>query len=730
MMIKDFEPRLYQQTILSTAAEKNTLVVLPTGLGKTYIFLMLAAQRLKKYPDSKILMLGPTKPLISQYYGLFLKHFEINKEEMSVFTGLVKPEKRHKLWKESKIIFSTPQGLENDIISRKISLEDVSLVCFDEAHRAVGEYSYVWIAKQYNRNAKNPRILGLTASPGSNIEKITEVCKNLYIDDVEIRTDEDPDVKPYIKDVNIKWVYVELPSHFNSVLKYLKDCYTSKISLIRTYVDVKQAIETKRDMLALQRELLSNIKESKDINSMKSISLLAEAIKIQHAQELLESQGITPLIEYMEELVAKSRTTKTKAVKNLVADINFKSALVLARNLKESKVEHPKYKELKKILLQNKNKKIIIFSQYRDSISNIVKEIKKLGIKVEMFVGQAKRKGTGLSQKEQIELIKKFKDDEFNVLVMSSVGEEGLDIPSVDLVIFYEPVPSAIRTIQRRGRTGRQDKGEVVVLIAKNTRDEGYRWSSYHKEKRMNRILMKLKKSFSSTRKKEKKLTEFILPEKGIEIHADYREKGSGVLKKLSDIGIEISLEKLEVGDYLISEDLVVEFKTVPDFIDSLIDKRLFTQLKGMKKYRKQLIILQGEEDLYVQRNLHPNAIRGILATVSVGYGIPILQTKNSEDSALLIAQIAKREQNVEDKEFTYHSMKPLTLKEQQEYIISALPGVGPVISKPLLEKFGSVKKILNASVEELKKVDLIGDIKASKIREVVDSEYKKDDKD
>ena len=729
-MIKDFEPRLYQQTILSTANEKNTLVVLPTGLGKTYIFLMLAAQRLKKFPESKILMLGPTKPLINQYYKLFLKHFEIDEAEMSVFTGLVKPEKRHKLWKNSKIIFSTPQGLENDIISKKISLKDISLICFDEAHRAVGEYSYVWVAKQYHKNAKNPRILALTASPGSNIEKITEVCKNLYIDDVEIRTDEDPDVKPYIKNVNIKWIYVELPSHFNSLLKYLKNCYKSKIDLIKNFVKVTNPIETKRDMLTLQRELLSNIKEYKDISSMKSISLLAEAIKIHHAQELLESQGITPLVEYMESLVSKSKTTKTKAVKNLVSDINFKSALVLARNLKESKIEHPKYKELKKILLKNKDKKIIIFSQYRDSISNIVKEIKKLDIKVEMFVGQAKKKGFGLSQKEQINLIEKFKNNDFNVLVMSSVGEEGLDIPSVDMVIFYEPVPSAIRTIQRRGRTGRQDKGKVIVLIAKNTRDEGYRWSSYHKEKRMNKILLKLKKSFSSTKKKETKLTEFILPEKGIEIHADYREKGSGVLKKLSELGVDLSLEKLEVGDYLISDNLVIEFKTVPDFVDSLIDKRLFTQVKSMKKYKKQLIILEGEEDLYVQRNLHPNAIRGMLATISVGYGIPILQTKNSDDTALLIAQIAKREQNKEDKDFTYHSAKPLTLKEQQEYIISALPGVGPILSKPLLEKFGSVKKILNASIEELKKVDLIGDIKASKIKEVVDSNYNIEKKD
>ena len=142
-----------------------------------------------------------------------------------------------------------------------------------------------------------------------------------------------------------------------------------------------------------------------------------------------------------------------------------------------------------------KDKKIIVFSQYRDSISNLVNEMNKIEtIKAKMFVGQAKKKGTGLSQKKQIELIEKFKENDFNVLVMSSVGEEGLDIPAVDVVIFYEPVPSAIRTIQRKGRTGRLEKGRVIILMAENTRDVAYRWSAHHKERKMYDALEKLKK--------------------------------------------------------------------------------------------------------------------------------------------------------------------------------------------------------------------------------------------
>ena len=221
-MIKNFEPRLYQETILSTCVEKNTLVVLPTGLGKTNIFLMLAAHRLKLYPQSKILFIGPTRPLIDQYFSVFQKHFEIDEEKMAVFTGYVKPDKRAELWKTSQIIFSTPQGLENDIINGRIDLSSVSLLGFDEAHRAVGDYAYVWVAQQYQKIAQYPRIIGLTASPGSDLAKIEEVCKSLFIEDIEVRTDKDSDVAQYVQEVEIDWVKVTLPTAFDSILRYLK----------------------------------------------------------------------------------------------------------------------------------------------------------------------------------------------------------------------------------------------------------------------------------------------------------------------------------------------------------------------------------------------------------------------------------------------------------------------------------------------------------------------------
>ena len=176
--IKNFKPRLYQETILNTCTNKNTLVVLPTGLGKTKIGILTAIARLNQYPDSKILFLTPTKPLANQIYNEFRE--STNVSEITLFTGAVPPKKRKELYKTAKIIISTPQGIENDIINNSIDLKKISLLAIDEAHRTVKDYSYTWIAKQYNANARFGRIVGLTASPGSELGTINEVCKNLF----------------------------------------------------------------------------------------------------------------------------------------------------------------------------------------------------------------------------------------------------------------------------------------------------------------------------------------------------------------------------------------------------------------------------------------------------------------------------------------------------------------------------------------------------------------------
>jgi Fanconi anemia group M protein len=158
----------------------------------------------------------------------------------------------------------------------------------------------------------------------------------------------------------------------------------------------------------------------------------------------------------------------------------------------------PKQEALKQIIQETKRGiKIIVFTQYRDTAREIVKNINEIeGVRAVRFVGQMTKEGdAGLSQKEQLKILDGFIGGEFNVLVATQVAEEGLDIPSVDLVVFYEPVPSEIRAIQRRGRTGRKRAGKVVVLMTKDTRDEGIYWSSAFKERRMKKSLRQIKDS-------------------------------------------------------------------------------------------------------------------------------------------------------------------------------------------------------------------------------------------
>lgn len=730
-MIKNFVPRLYQETIFGNACMQNTLVVLPTGLGKTNVFIMLAAHRLKQYPNSKILLLGPTRPLIDQYRNVFEKHFEIDKNDMAVFTGFVKPEKRKELWEKSRIIFSTPQGLENDVISNRIKLDDVSLLGFDEAHRATGDYAYVYIAKKYNENAKHARIVALTASPGSEQEKIEEVVNNLYIEGIEIRSDEDNDVKEYIKDVNVTWEKVDFPEEFRRVQKYLIDCFKSKLKAIEEHGllgNIRKDSPSRKDLLSLQASLQGELAQgNKDFPVLKSLSLAAEAMKVQHAIELLETQSIKALSLYLEDINSQAKTTKTKAVQNLSMDPNFRAAQILTRKLIEEKREHPKLKQLKEVLDKSitSNYKAIVFTQFRDTASLVADELNNMEkINAELFLGQAKKRNAGFTQKEQIAILDRFKRNEFNVLVSSSVGEEGLDVPQVDMVVFYEPIPSAIRQIQRKGRTGRQEKGKVKVLMTKGTRDEIYRWSAHHKEKRMYSALEKVKnklafKKFEKPDKKDSNDNCQLL------IYADYREKGNRVIKELDSMGVKLKLEKLEYGDYLLSSRCSVEFKTVDDFVDSLIDGRLMEQVKQLKSlYEKPIIVVEGGTEIFSVRNVHPNAIRGMIAAITVSFGVPILTTKSPKDTAEMFLAIAKREQGDVEKDFSLHSQKPVTTKEMQEYFVSSLPGVGPSLAKSMLKHFKSVKNIMQATEEELTKVDKIGQKKARAILNIIEQDY------
>jgi len=736
------EQRLYQLALAGEAIKKSSLIVLPTGLGKTVVALLVMVSRLLK---GKVLLLSPTKPLVEQHAAFFKDTLNIPPENVVLFTGNTNPGKRESMYEKAQLVISTPQVIENDLLGKKISLEKVSCIIFDEAHRATGNYSYVYIAQKYIQQNPDPLVLGITASPGSNTEKIQEVCANLHLKSVEIRTDSDPDVKPYIFDKDIEWKYVSVPVEMKGLKGLMDKVLNDRLEKLQElgFLSNFQKRLSKREMLDLQARLQVQLRSFPDQKIYRGISLLAEIFKVSHAIEISETQGSSALSKYFERLENEAISRGgSKAAKRLMEDLSMRQAV---HHLGGCDGNNPKLNAVKELVEKQisdaPQSRVIVFTNYRDTAELVANSLKEVpGIKPIRFVGQAsKYKDTGLTQKQQVDIIKKFKDGEYNTLVATSVAEEGLDIPATDLVVFFEPVPSEIRSIQRKGRTGRKHAGRVVVLLAKGSKDEAYHWSSNYKERQMVKTMKNLDIDLDALDKTDEtdgqtklmdfstvRVSNFEVPK--VKVYVDKREIRSHVAHSLEKLDVEVILRTLEVGDYVVSDRVGIERKTVDDFLSTFLDGRdLFGQISDLARaYRRPLLIIEGE-GIYSKRHIHPNAIRGALSTVAIDFGIPVLFSKDEEDTAALISVIAKREQADDPKkEINLHGTKTAsTLPEQQEYVVSAISEIGPVVAKNLLRHFGSVERIMRASREELMAVELVGPKTADRIREVVSGEYK-----
>ncbi len=501
--LKGPEPREYQKAIAETASKKNTLVVLPTGMGKTLIAVLVGLKRLNDYPESKILIVSPTKPLSAQHKKSFEEFTSINPDEIILLTGKIRPEDRIELYKKSKIIVATPQTIENDLINDRLSLENFSFLTVDECHRSVKNYSYPMIAKKYMLQSKFPLILGLTASPGGTHEKIDEIRNNLFIKAVEIRTEEDIDVERYVQLVQREFVYVDFPEEFKKIKILLEEILKDDLYWLREHHYTFTYKPTKTMLLAVQKRVIESYTRSRNYGAFWAIMRVAGAIKIEHAIELLETQGIKFLYEFLKKIERSKKKTDTRLTKNP----RMGEAIKITEDLYARGIEHPKLEKIidiiKNLLKDKPNTKVIVFANFRLTVDRINELLRENGIDSEILIGQAIKEGRGLTQQQQIEILKRFANNEFSVLCGTQVSEEGLDVGGgIDVAIFYEPVPSEIRTIQRRGRVGRQITGKVIFLITKDTRDEAYYWASFQKEKKMKGILYKMKDKTNSDKKK------------------------------------------------------------------------------------------------------------------------------------------------------------------------------------------------------------------------------------
>jgi len=762
------EERRYQLAIALHALEGNTMVVLPTGLGKTAVALIAAASRLKT-AGGKILMMAPTKPLVDQHRRMFTdlliepENPDDNFSGFAFFTGETKTRQREEMWEKSRVILATPQVIKNDIIAGRYSLKDVTLLIVDECHRAVGNYAYAFIAESYMQTGKNPLILAMTASPGSKEEKVHEVCENLAIKIVESRTEDDPDVKPYIHEREVEYANVELPEKLGEAVGMLKSILEKRLNTLTDmgYTVPRPDKLSMKELNGINAQVQRNI-QKREPDAFLAASIHAEIMKIRHAITLGESQGSTILKGYLNKLAGEAFSPSgSKAGKRLAADHTFQDLLSQSDGWKEEL--HPKPEMVTEIVKAQLNEfpdsRILIFANFRDTVNLLSEKLSKNGFECARFIGQASRdREKGLSQKKQIETLCKFKEGEFKVLVATSVGEEGLDVPSTDLVVFYEAVPSEIRSIQRKGRTGRHGSGKIIVLITRGTTDETFRYISGSREKSMKKGITLLKENVGKraeiqgsllnfTRKDDQgdagafrdRITDdnFSQAEGSISpdnlhstqsapaIIADDRETSSAVVENLYKKGAALSVRRLEYGDYSIGDKILVERKTARDFVDTLVERDLIGQIRKMaEEVPKPVLIIEGE-DLYSQRNINPNAIRGALSAITIGMGVSVFKTKDSADTADMLYVIASREAGGSTSYRSAHQQKAYrSKKESQEYIISSFPGVGLKNARALLEKFGTIQNILNAEEDELESVPGIGQKIAESMLDISKNRY------
>ncbi len=742
--------RSYQVNLADIAARQSTMIVLSTGLGKTVIAALVTAKRLFEIPDSKVLFLAPSRPLVDQQARYLKRVLDLDENLVVCLTGQDSPENRKTTWRDARVIIMTPQALQNDLIQSSYDLSEVSLIVFDEAHRGVGNYAYTFVAELYERQGKNVRSLGLTASPGHQAEHIKTVCENLRLSHVEVRNESSKDVKEYIVSVDSEVHYIRLPPE----IEVLRDILYSIMNDYREPV-VEHGFKlpegrrlTRNEILRTQRNVRKEIGTytKPPRNLFLVIRNLTALMRTVHLLEFVGTQGLMPTQRYIQGIREEIRNKKTsKGVQDLVSKSEFQQFESLLNALISKGHRHPKADSLLEIvsdqLSVNLDSRILIFTRFRDTAVEVTETLEQLDdARVSRFVGQSSRgSDKGFSQKKQVAVLEGFRNNEFNILVATQVGEEGLDIPECNLVIFYDCVPSVVPYIQRKGRTGRRAPGRVVIFVAKGTHDEFYHWSVMSKLKKMPKALEEVE---DIEKEKQTSLDEFvsdkhqetsepltrIAPQKEtdkIKLIVDSRELPTAVARELARLDVQISGETLKIGDYIASEDVAIERKESMDFVQSLIDGRLFVQLSALRSaYRKPVLIIEGEQIIGL-RAVNPASIYGALASIAIRIQVPIIWTRNAEETANVLYRIAHLEQVTSKKPLRTRSGESKgTDAEVLEYILSGFPGVDTVTSRALLTEFGTLERIFSSEKENLQRVKGVGPKIAGRIRRLLESKY------
>jgi len=838
------EARAYQLEAVDEALSGSSLLVLPTAAGKTAVAWMAIAEMLRD-SEGWALMLAPTVALVKQHMDDFGRVFAGSEIEPLSMSGAVSVEKRQSLWGSSRLIVSTPQVVRNDVNRGVLDLRDCCILVVDEAHHTTGERGEAQVADLYLSLASKPLILGMTASPGSSFDKVDEICKRLAVERIHIRSSTEPMLSEHLASLDIEELRVRVPIEIRELAEPFVRWQEGIVDRERRLGRYVMSGPVTHSGLANAMDRANMAINRGEASAYSSMSQIALAMSLHHLINHLLCQGIAAAKEFLDRKEIGDGSGK-KNTRNLLRDPRIQS---LRKSLDEMSEVHTKVSAVRRLvrerLRRNSESRIIVFATYRDTVGALEKVLDGLkGVNPIQFIGQSKRgSAKGLTPKQQVERIEKFRNGEGNVLIATSVGEEGLDIPAADLVIFYEPVSSEIRNIQRRGRTGRHRDGDVVVLIAEDTRDEGARAAALRREEYMHRSVSKVRRKLTrrihhdlsnldafvvereggvcsavefvkeireihrpelaaeeiveekteagvipklppstfrprgqtglelfadSKRTAESKdfeepeietktnvsestlsitqnlteLDESTLPDvPGATITADDRELNSAVVARLKSMGADVKIDRLLTGDFRIGERILVERKTVRDFVDSLVDGRLLEQASRIVGAAPRSLILIEGEGLFRSTRVHPHALMGALTTLSLDFGIPVVTTKDGTETARFLVVASRREESMLDglssnarerlesgrpELWTDPVMQAAAgAKELQDRgservaardLLISIPSVDENLATHLLDRFGTIAGLVWADEEELRQTEGISE---TQVREI-----------
>lgn len=492
--------REYQYSIVARGLYHNMLVALPTGLGKTFIAATIMLNWFRWTTDAQIVFVAPTRPLVSQQVKACFEIAGIPRSATTMLTGGISPGLRAEEWHSKRVFFMTPQTIVNDLKTGICDPKRLVLLVVDEAHRATGGYAYVEAVKFLRRFNSSFRVLALTATPGASIEGVQEVIDGLGISRIEIRTEDSWDIRQYVHSRKIETILFDNSDEMVMVM----DLFSRALQPVLDRLNGMNAYWA-RDPMTLtpyglnqsrQRWMASDAGRKADfgIKGMANaiFSLLAS---LSHGIELLKFHGIGPfyrkVLAFRNEIHADGK--KGGKYANQINDSGpFQTMMSRVQIWINSPdfVGHPKLEYLQSVIMNHflnagdgrgasdpSRTRVMVFSHYRDSAEEISRVLSRNSplIRPHVFVGQANSKGSdGMDQKQQLETIKQFQNGIYNTLVATSIGEEGLDIGEVDLIICYDASASPIRMLQRMGRTGRKRAGNIVVTLMKGKEENNF----------------------------------------------------------------------------------------------------------------------------------------------------------------------------------------------------------------------------------------------------------------